>query len=68
MEREHMEHLLHTAPGIGVEVTTKSGSIVYYFYEDFNGPADGINRAMKQLYPQMDKGNITALKFIEYHR
>lgn len=67
MEREHMEHLLRTAPGIGVEATTKSGSTVYYFYEDFDGPADGIRRAMRQLYPQMDRGNLTSLKFIEQH-
>lgn len=64
MEREHMEHLLRTTPGIGVVVTTKSGNTLYYFYEDFDGPSDGIQRAKRQLYPQLDKGNLSALKFI----
>ena len=31
----------------------------------FDGPADGIQRAMKQLYPLMDKGKIQKLTFIE---
>jgi hypothetical protein len=51
MEIEHMNHLLDTRPGIGVEVTSAAGNVQYYFYEDF-GPdsdciPDGIERAVK---------------------
>ena len=51
--------------GIGVECVSADGSAVCYFYQDFDGPADGIQRAMKQLYPLMDKGKIQKLTFIE---
>jgi hypothetical protein len=72
MEREHMEHLLKTRPGIGVEATTAAGDTIYYFYEDFDyilgggTPGSGIDRAMKQLYPAMDKGMFAKLVFIEH--
>ena len=51
--------------GIGVECIAANGSAVCYFYEDFDGPATGIQRAMKQLYPLMHKGKIQKLTFIE---
>ena len=51
--------------GIGVECIAANGSAVCYFYEDFDGPATGIQRAMKQLYPLMHKGQIQKLTFIE---
>ncbi|NBI10238.1 hypothetical protein D1641_09475 [Colidextribacter sp. OB.20] len=54
--------------GIGVECVSPNGNTIYYFYEDFDGPADGIKRAMKQLYPLMNKGKIAKLTFIERHR
>lgn len=54
--------------GIGVECVNANGNTVYYFYEDFDGPADGIKRAMSQLYPLMHKGKIAKLTFIERHR
>lgn len=53
--------------GIGVECVTANGSTVYYFYQDFYGVADGIQRAMKQLYPLMGKGKVQKLTFIERH-
>jgi hypothetical protein len=65
MTEKHMRHLLDTTPGIGVEVKTSEGFIQYYFYEDFDGPATGIQRAMQQLYPRLNKGLLTAVKFIE---
>ena len=65
MTKQHMDHLLSTRAGIGVETTTNSGNTVYYFYEDFDGPATGIKRAMKQLYPMMNKGKISGIAFIE---
>lgn len=68
MTEKHMQHLLDTTPGIGVEVKTAEGFIVYYFYEDFDGPATGIQRAMTQLYPQLDRGILTRVKFIEKRR
>ncbi len=51
--------------GIGVECVTADGSEILYFYEDFDGPATGIERAMKQLYPLMNKGKLQKLTFIE---
>lgn len=65
MTEKRMRHLLDTTPGIGVEVKTSEGFIQHYFYEDFDGPATGIQRAMRQLYPQLNKGHLTAVKFIE---
>lgn len=65
MTEKHMQHLLDTTPGIGVEVKTSEGFIQYYFYEDFDGPGTGIKRAMQQLYPRLNKGLLTAVKFIE---
>jgi hypothetical protein len=65
MTEKHMQHLLDTVPGIGVEVKTAEGFTVHYFYEDFDGPATGIQRAMQQLYPRLNKGLLTAVKFIE---
>ena len=51
--------------GIGVECVTAGGSVVFYFYQDFDGPATGIQRAMKPLYPLVNKGKIQKLTFIE---
>lgn len=65
MEKAHMDHLLNTRPGVGVEVTNSDGHTLYYFYEDFNGPGDGIQRAMDQLYPLKNRGVIDSLTFIE---
>lgn len=67
MTREQMNAKLDRKDisGIGVECVGPSGNTVYYFYEDFDGPTDGINRAMSQLYPLMDKGKIEKLTFIE---
>lgn len=53
--------------GIGVRCVSADGAEIYYFYQDFDGPASGIKRAMKQLYPLMDKGKIQKLTFIEQH-
>lgn len=68
MTEKHMQHLLDTVPGIGVEVKTAEGFTVHYFYEDFDGPGTGIRRAMAQLYPQLDRGVLTRVTFIEKHR
>lgn len=65
MTQERFSYLLNTTPGIGVKVTTASGFEVLYFYEDFDGPASGIDRAMAQLYPQLNRGALTGIVFIE---
>lgn len=49
--------------GIGVEITTATGNMIYYFYEDFEG-STGIDRAMKQIYPKLDNGKFTKVTFI----
>lgn len=51
--------------GIGVECVFANGYTVFYFYQDFDFPNDGVKRAMKQLYPLIDKGKIQKLTFIE---
>ena len=68
MTESRFNYLLDSAPGIGVRATTSSGSEVLYFYEDFTDPGDGINRAMSQLYPQMDRGIFTKIVFVERPR
>ena len=64
MTEERFNRLLDTTPGIGVECVTVEGHTPRYFYEDFPGDK-GITRAMKQLYPLMEKGRIIKLTFIE---
>ena len=49
--------------GIGVEITTATGNMIYYFYEDFEG-STGIDRAMKQIYPKLENGKFTKVTFI----
>lgn len=49
--------------GIGVEITTATGNMIYYFYEDFED-SSRIDRAMKQIYPQMDSGKFAKVTFI----
>ena len=49
--------------GIGVEITTATGNMIYYFYEDFEG-STGIDRAMNQIYPKLDNGKFTKVTFI----
>lgn len=68
MTWERMDQLLKTRPGTGVRATTAAGNVLHFFYEDFNEPGEGINRAMKQLYPQMNKGIYTELIFIDQYK
>lgn len=48
---------------IGVEITTATGNMIYYFYEDFEN-SNGIDRAMKQIYPKIDNGKFAKVTFI----
>lgn len=54
--------------GIGVIAEYPDGSEVCHFYQDFNEPNEGINRAMNQLYPLQDKGEIKKLTFVDWHK
>lgn len=65
MTQEHFDYMLRTTPGIGVKATTNFGTEQLFFYEDFDGPTTGIDRAMKQLYPQLNAGKYTKLVFVE---
>lgn len=65
MSVEHFNHLLKTAQGTGVKVTTANGEKLRYFYKDHNGPASGIERAMIELYPLLTQGIISELTFVE---
>lgn len=49
--------------GVGVEITTAKGNMIYYFYEDFED-STGIDRAMKQTYPKLNNGKFTKVTFI----
>ena len=51
--------------GVGVEVVKNDGNKDFYFYENFENRNDGIERAMKQLYPMQDKGLIQSISFID---
>lgn len=64
MTKERFQHLLDTVPGIGVSVVVSGGIQDYFFYEDFDGPGSGIQRAMKQIYPSVDKGYFESVTFI----
>lgn len=68
MTRERMDALLLRCNGIGVVATNPNGHEMCYFYEDFDGPASGIKRAMAQLYPLQDAGVIKKLCFIEQQK
>ena len=48
---------------VGVEITTATGNMIYYFYEDFEN-SNGIDRAMKQIYPKIDNGKFAKVTFI----
>ena len=64
MTKVEMLAKLKKHKGVGVEVVTASGNEVCYFYEDMED-STGIDRAMKQIYPQMHKGKFTKVTFIE---
>ena len=49
--------------GVGVEITTATGNMIYHFYEDFEN-SNGIDRAMKQIYPKIDNGKFAKVTFI----
>lgn len=53
----------HKGRSVGVKVITKSGNEVCYFYEDMED-SKGITRAMKDIYPLMDKGKFTNVTFV----
>lgn len=65
MEELKMRRLMELHSGVGVKVVTSEGLTLHYFYEDFDGPASGIKRAMAQLYPKQDKGLIDSICFYE---
>ena len=63
MTKVEMMAKLKRNKGVGVEITTPTGNMIYYFYEDFED-SNGIDRAMKQIYPQMDNGKFSKVTFI----
>ena len=64
MDRNHLNHLLNTCPGVGVEAIHPANGVQLFFYEDFDGPGTGITRAMNQLYPQLNQGIYSGITFI----
>ncbi|WP_461879683.1 hypothetical protein [Fusicatenibacter sp.] len=63
MTKVEMMAKLKRHKGVGVEITTATGSMIYYFYEDFE-ESTGIDRAMKQIYPKMNNGKFAKVTFI----
>lgn len=63
MTKAEMMAKLKRNKGVGVEITTATGNMIYYFYEDFED-SNGIDRAMKQVYPKMDSVKYTKVTFI----
>ena len=64
MTKERMNYLLDTVSGVGVVCTMSNGSEVYYFYQDFDEEGEGIERAMKQIYPYLSDGRFKKVEFI----
>lgn len=60
MTKIEMMAKLKRNKGVGVEITTSTGNLIYYFYED----STGIDRAMRQIYPKMDNGKFAKVTFI----
>lgn len=52
--------------GIGVKVSYADGHQDYFFYEDFDGPGSGIDRAALQLAHDVKRGTATSFSFVEY--
>lgn len=65
MTYEHMRYLLNRFNGVGVITSNSKGDEICYFYEDFESDTDGIKRAMKQLYPLVEKGKLYKVTFVE---
>ena len=63
MTKSEMLTKLKNYKGVGVEVVTTSGNKVCYFYENMTD-SKGIDRAMKQIYPMMNKGKFTQVTFV----
>ncbi|WP_419031288.1 hypothetical protein [Holdemanella porci] len=63
MTKVEMMTKLKRNKGVGVEITTATGNTIYYFYEDFED-SNGIDRAMKQIYPKIDNGKFSKVTFI----
>jgi hypothetical protein len=64
MTRDRMDTLIANNNGVGAVVTLHNGNCIYYFYEDFDGVGDGINRAMNQLYPKVQNGIYKSVQFV----
>lgn len=52
--------------GIGVKVSYADGHQDYFFYEDFDGPGSGMNRAALQLAHDVKRGTATSFSFVEH--
>lgn len=52
-------------PGIGVKVSYADGHQNYFFYEDFNGPGSGMDRAALQLAHDVKRGTVESFSFVE---
>lgn len=55
MDKRHMEYLMETRDGTGVEIITSDNAAIYYFYEDFEDDP-GIDRATKQFINGVSSG------------
>lgn len=55
MDKRHMEYLMETRDGTGVEIITSDNAVIYYFYEDFEDDP-GIDRATKQFINGVSSG------------
>ncbi len=65
MTDKHLDFLLNNYSGIGVIIEKKDGSILRYFYQNFESPTDGIERARKQIRPLLDKGIYRKVIYVE---
>ena len=65
MTDKYLDFLLNNYSGIGVIIEKKDGCILRCFYQNFESPTDGIERARKQIRPLLDKGIYRKVIYVE---
>lgn len=65
MDDTKFNYLLENFSGIGVILEKEDGSIVRYFYQNFESATDGIERAISQIKPYLDFRIYKKVIFVE---
>lgn len=65
MTDSHFNYLLNNYSGTGVIVERTDGSTLRYFYKNFDSATDGMERAISQIKPLLDKGYYKKAIYVE---